>query len=170
MANLPIQIVDDNDQPVGGATIFEAQDQGLYHRIARVMVEDPQGRILLQKRQSNKRTYPNCWDNSASGHVDLGETYEEAAAREMFEEIGVKGFPLVEAKYYQTEHTFNNLLLRRFNKLFTIVIPADTPTVLQEEEVSEIAWFTKDELHKLIADHPNNVSDGLIEAYNRLYI
>lgn len=169
MSHPPIQIVDDKDQPVGSATVFEAQDQGLYHRIARVMIEDPRRRVLLQKRQATKLTYPDCWDNSASGHVDFGETYEQAAARELYEEMGIKGFPLMETKYYQTEHVFNGLVLRRFNKLYTTTVPAETPIMIQDEEVSEAAWFTIAEVNNLITNYPDKVSDGLIEAFRQLY-
>ena len=45
-----IQIVDEHDQPVGAASMDEAQTKGLWHRIVRVMVEDGQGHVLLQLR------------------------------------------------------------------------------------------------------------------------
>ena len=44
----PIQIVDEKDQPLRGGTLDEVQLGGLWHRIARVMVSDTQGNVLLQ--------------------------------------------------------------------------------------------------------------------------
>lgn len=50
---------------------------------ASVIVEDKQGRILLQLRADN-----HCW-GYAGGSVELDEEVEEAAKRELFEETGL---------------------------------------------------------------------------------
>ena len=50
---------------------------------ASVILEDSQGRILLQKRSDN-----HCW-GYAGGSVELDEVVEEAAKRELFEETGL---------------------------------------------------------------------------------
>jgi isopentenyldiphosphate isomerase len=44
----------------------------------------------LQKRSSRKRIQPGKWDSSVGGHVDPGESYEQAAERELAEELGVQ--------------------------------------------------------------------------------
>jgi 8-oxo-dGTP pyrophosphatase MutT (NUDIX family) len=46
------------------------------------------GKILLQRRKDN-----DCWSDHG-GSVELGETLEEAAARELFEETGLKALKL----------------------------------------------------------------------------
>ena len=46
-------------------------------------------RILLQKRASVKKVFPNHWDVSVAGHVGAGEKIEVAAIREVHEEIGL---------------------------------------------------------------------------------
>jgi 8-oxo-dGTP pyrophosphatase MutT (NUDIX family) len=46
------------------------------------------GRILLARRAPHKRTYPCLW-SFPGGHVEAGESLEEALARELLEEIGV---------------------------------------------------------------------------------
>ncbi len=50
---------------------------------ASVIVEDAQGRILLQKRADN-----HCW-GYPGGSVELDEVVEEAARRELLEETGL---------------------------------------------------------------------------------
>lgn len=50
---------------------------------ASVIVEDSQGRILLQKRTDN-----HCW-GYAGGSVELDEPVEDAAKRELLEETGL---------------------------------------------------------------------------------
>lgn len=154
-----ILVVDEDDRPIGSATKKEAIHSGNFHRISRVMLHHPDGKILLQKRTSNV-VFPNCWDNSASGHVDEGEDYLVAAKREMLEEIGVKDIDLEEVDYYKREEDFGDHVLRRFNKLYKGTIDF-TPTDLGLDEVSEVRWFSLKEIKDLIEDHPDEVTGGL---------
>ena len=55
---------------------------------ASVIVEDADGRILLQLRSDN-----HCW-GYAGGSVELDETVEDAARRELFEETGLTAHSL----------------------------------------------------------------------------
>ncbi|MDD5251824.1 MAG: NUDIX domain-containing protein [Patescibacteria group bacterium] len=84
-------VVDENDQVVGEAPVEEAHARGFWHRIAAVYLFDEQGRILVQRRADDGRL-----DHSAAGHVDVGESYLEAARRELAEELGVKDVNLEE--------------------------------------------------------------------------
>ncbi len=169
MSDILIQIVDENDQPVGAATGSEAWTNGLIHRIARIMVEDLRGRVLLQKRSSNSTLYPSCWDNSAAGHVDEGESYEIAANREASEEIGLKNVKLEAIGYYRSSDHYQNKILNRFNKVYRVVIDPDTIFKVDPGEVSEVRWFTIDEVKKLIADHPDQVTDGILQVFENFY-
>ena len=85
-----LPIVDESDEPIGAAARHEIHQKGLLHRAAHVLVFDPKGRIYLQKRSAAKDTHPLKWTCSASGHVDPGETYLEAAGRELMEELGLE--------------------------------------------------------------------------------
>jgi isopentenyldiphosphate isomerase len=164
-----ITIVDENDQPAGAATMNEAHQKGLIHRIVRVMVEDGQGNLLLQKRVPDATLYPGCWDNSSAGHVDEGESYEVAARRELKEEIGVDDVVLAELGYYQTHGRYKERILNRFTKTYKTVLPADTRFRLQPEEVAAVQWFTLAKAKRLAAEHPDQVTDGLIEVIERFY-
>lgn len=166
---IPIQIVDENDKPVGAASIDAARRRGLIHRIVRVMVEDTDGRILLQMRNATRETYPNCWDNSAAGHVDEGESYLDAALRELKEEIGIAGFDLQEILTYRTHRSHRGLKLNRFNKLYKVVVPPQTMFKIQKEEVADAKWFSLEEIKKMIREQPEKVSDGLAEAFEKYY-
>jgi GrpB-like predicted nucleotidyltransferase (UPF0157 family)/ADP-ribose pyrophosphatase YjhB (NUDIX family) len=58
-------------------------------RFAGVILVDPRGWILLQERDEHPRIDPEKWGLSG-GHVEAGETFEEAAPRELEEETGVR--------------------------------------------------------------------------------
>lgn len=61
-------------------------------RFATVILVDPAGRLLMQERDEHPVIDPECWGLSG-GHVEDGETFEDAAYRELAEETGVELAP-----------------------------------------------------------------------------
>lgn len=64
---------------------------GRIHMAVHVLVERPDGRLLLQKRSAQKRIQPGRWDTSVGGHVGAGEEIQQAVLRELEEELGIVG-------------------------------------------------------------------------------
>lgn len=82
-------VVDDHDNPTGTATRSEVHAKGLIHRAVHVFVLNRNGDLYLQKRSLHKDMNPGVWDSSVSGHLDAGESYADAAVRELGEEMGI---------------------------------------------------------------------------------
>jgi 16S rRNA (adenine1518-N6/adenine1519-N6)-dimethyltransferase len=82
-------VVDSQDRVIGAEARDYVHVNNLRHRAIHVLVLNQRGEIFLQRRSIWKDTHPGRWDSSTSGHVDAGESYEEAARRELREEIGV---------------------------------------------------------------------------------
>ncbi len=59
------------------------------HHFASVALVDSRGWILLQERDEHPAVDPECWGFPGGG-VEEGETFEEAAYRELDEETGVR--------------------------------------------------------------------------------
>jgi len=169
MPDLPIQIVDEHDKPISSATKQEAWAQGLVHRAVRVMIEDGKGNVLVQKRADGKELFPGCWDTSAAGHVDAGETYEQAMERELAEELGLTNQPLKKQGDYYIDETWKGRRMKKFCRSYKLVQPDLPPLSLPPEEVSEVRWMSIQEVKQLIADHPDHVSDGLRQVFERFY-
>lgn len=164
-----VQIVDKNDHVVRRGDQHQARLHGWTVRIARIMVEDESGEnILLQKRSLNNPLYPGRWDNSAAGHVDDGEDYLTAAKRELFEEIGIKTDHLIEVGKYYNSTKAGDYTLNQFNTVYKYVTK-DTPNKLQEKEVSEVKWFSKSELKRLVQENPELCTNGVIDVVERYY-
>lgn len=163
-----LQVVDENDVPIGEASRDEILEKNLFHRISRVMLSNSEGKILLQKR-SKHVYFPERWDHSAAGHVDGGEDYLTAAKREMVEEIGVSDINLEELAYYKNEEIVQEgLTMRRFNKLYKGQIDF-TPTNIDPSEVSEVRWFSLDEIRDMIKNNPEEITVGLKYVIERYY-
>lgn len=81
--------VDHYDDVIGVTSRKDAHRLNLYHRAVHLYALGEKGGLILQKRSHTKDIDPGLWTVSCSGHVDRGETFEEAARREMQEELGV---------------------------------------------------------------------------------
>lgn len=84
-----LPVCDERDNVVGQATRREIHVRNLIHRAVHVVILDHFGRVCLQRRSPLKDRYAGWWDVSVGGHVGVGETYAEAARREMAEEMGI---------------------------------------------------------------------------------
>ncbi len=82
-------VVDEHDRVLGVAPRRQVHGDNLRHRAVHILVFDKAGEVFLQKRSRGKDRHPLRWDSSAAGHVDAGEEYDEAAHRELQEELGV---------------------------------------------------------------------------------
>ena len=135
------EIVDEHDAVIGTARRSECHgNPQLIHRVAHVLVFDQQGRLLLQKRSLNKDVQPGKWDTSVGGHLDPGETYEEAAAREMFEELGLVDLPLTFLHAYQMRSDFES------ENVATFTTCHDGPFHFSTREIDEVRFWTLQEI------------------------
>jgi len=86
--------VDAEDRPIGPKPRDVIHVNNLRHRAVHIFLFNRRGELFLQKRSSWKDKNPGLWDSSAAGHVDAGESYAAAAARETREELGADPGPL----------------------------------------------------------------------------
>ncbi len=82
-------VVDEQDQVTGQAERGKVHAEGLLHRAVHMFVFNKAGELYLSLRSHLKDTHPGCWGSSAAGHLDAGESYADAAVRELDEELKV---------------------------------------------------------------------------------
>jgi len=87
-------VVDDQDVVLRAEPRDTVHVNNLLHRAVHMILLNSKNHVLLQKRSIWKDRNPGLWDSSAAGHVDSGETYREAALRELREELGIPSPPL----------------------------------------------------------------------------
>jgi len=119
---------------------------------ASVIVEDREGRILLQKRKDD-----GTWAYSG-GSVEIDEYTEEAASRELSEETGLIAKKLDLLGVFsgkEMHHIYPNG--DEVSDIDIVYLCKDYEGELkkQEEEVSELKFFSPDELSGLELSHVN---------------
>ncbi len=86
-------LVDESGQVVGKATRGECHNGSrLLHPVVHLHVFNSRGEVYLQKRPDWKDIQPGKWDTAVGGHIDDGESPEEALQREVREELGITDF------------------------------------------------------------------------------
>ena len=96
------------------------------------------GRVLLGLRASHRRNRPSCWD-TIGGHVEPGETADQALIRELQEEIGIT--PTTFAHFTTIETTESDGVSPALWHLFSVTgWDGGDPTIANDEH-SEIRWF-----------------------------
>jgi len=156
-----VQIVDEHNNEIAAVSRRIMREQQLIHRASYILVFNQADELFVQQRTLTKDIYPGFYDIAAGGVVQAGESYEESARRELFEELGVADTPLDPCfdHYYADD---NN---RVWGRIFRC--RHDGPFILQKEEVQDGAFMPVD---RIFAMHTreNFTPDG-IEILKRLY-
>ena len=142
-------VVDESDRVIRQAPRRLVHANGWLHRAVHVLVFNKAGQLFLQKRSMTKDTSPGLWDSSSSGHLDAGEDYDQAASRELAEEIGLKPKdpPKRWIRIEACEETG-----AEFVWVYRVV--SEGPFILCPEEIERGEWIDCQELARRIAGHP----------------
>jgi 8-oxo-dGTP pyrophosphatase MutT (NUDIX family) len=108
---------------------------------ARTVVLDEQGRLLLIQRSDNHR-----WAIPA-GAMELGESMEECAVRELWEETGLRATSLTPYAFY-TAYTYTNQYEHTYQQvLMTFVVHSwEGELIRQTDESVDAGFFPLDAL------------------------
>ena len=153
-------IVDDSDQVIGQATRGEVHARKLLHRAVHVFVLNKRGDLLLQQRSMFKDAHPGVWDSSVAGHLDAGEDYQNAAVRELGEEMGItaEAPPEEIARIAPSADTgWEHVRLYRTRYDGAVRFPA--------AEVMAAVWFPRTEIEAWIAARPEDFASGFIACW-----
>ena len=121
-------------------------DPRLVHRAAHVVVLHPDGTgIFLQKRSMKKDIQPGKWDTAVGGHLMPGENFEQAARRELGEELGIhtdeRLSKILEYKVRNEKESENV-------EVFCLV--SGGPFHIQKSELDSVEYFSFEDLKKCL--------------------
>ena len=163
-----LTLVDENDQPIAIGDRKEAWAKGYYTRNIRIVLRDENGRMLSQKRSMKKDLYPGMWTVAAGGHVDEGETWDEAALREMEEEIGVST-PLKLIGDFSFKNDEDDKKVRQIIHVYEGIIDSSMQFNLEGDEVEATKWYRLDELRTAMQQTPDIFTPSFREVIERFY-
>lgn len=155
-----VVVVDEDDNIIGAEHMMDAIEKSMIRRASRVYVFNESGKLLVQQR-SEKVLKPLMLDQSAAGHVDEGESYEQAAYRELEEELGIKGLELelVVTSFRTTDF---------YNAIYRVTVPDDTEINFDHEEIQQVIWYDIETLNNEINSEPEKFTPAFKEAWAAL--
>ncbi len=116
---------------------------GMYHLVSDIILEHTDGTYLIMQRDPALE-YGGMWEATAGGSALAGETAEECALRELYEETGIRADG---AEEYTTgiSEEFRCIFAE-----FRAVTDCDKNSVrLQPSETVSFRWVTKQELGEI---------------------
>ena len=134
-------IVTENGEVIGCRTrAYCHSGSFVLHPVVHLHVLNSAGNLYLQKRADNKDVQPGKWDTSVGGHIDFGETVEQALYREVREELGILNFEPVFMIRYKFTSDVESELVNSFYTLYDGEINPDAG------EISEGRFWTFSEI------------------------
>lgn len=129
-----------------------AHRDGRLHGTAHIWLtrksDSGQTEVLVQKRSSEKESYPDCYDISCAGHLQAGDEFESGAVRELEEELGLtvekSRLEFVGWNRDCTESSVHGrpYLDEELAKVYVLRMDVEPEQLrLQKEEVEEVRWM-----------------------------
>lgn len=162
MADEEVALYDDSGRVSGSAPRSLMRARNLRHAASSVVVRDALGRVYLHRRTVTKDVYPGLLDFAAGGVVLAGEEPAAGAVREVEEELGVAGVPLVDlgaVDYADAKSRY---------RAFRYVTTWHGPIRWQAEEVSWGEWVSLAELVGRIDDEPDSLVPDSVAVWSSI--
>lgn len=152
-----VDIVDADNKVVGTVDVETAHTERLMHRVVGIFVYDRNGSLFLQSGNKFQKI-----DLSVGGHVQAGESYAQAAQRELKEELGLD----IEIAHVSTFLP----KVAHFNHYWAIYIATAPPNwnFVETEEVQSVTKMETLEIIKMLGDQPDLFTHGFKNAFEEL--
>ena len=156
-------LVNEEGETIGKATRRECHNGSkLLHPVVHLHILNETGELYLQKRSVNKDIQPGKWDTAVGGHVDYGETIEEALRREVHEELGVTNFTPQFITRYVFESAIERELVNTFRTIYNGEIHPDA------EELECGRFWSIEEIKKSLGK--NIFTPNFEQEFQRLFV
>ncbi|GAB4148836.1 MAG: hypothetical protein OHK0017_11970 [Patescibacteria group bacterium] len=128
------------------------------------IIFNSKGQVFIQKRAAHKKLFPNCWDLSAGGRLEEGESVWQALDREIQEETGWKLRNIVaEVDVFDWETEKEGQLVKYREMDFLVEVEGDlSQPRIEAENFSEARWISRHEINILNENKQDIVEEDTI--------
>ena len=151
---IPVQLVDEQDTPLGTMEKMEAHRLPALHRAVSVLVVNSAGEWLLHQRANDKYHSAGVWTNACCTHPYPGEEHADAARRRLKEEMGLEangGLTAIFDFVYRAK-VDEELTEYEYDRVYTLI--SDEQPRPDPEEVMEFQYIGREELIEDMERHP----------------
>lgn len=175
-------VTEDNEPTKHGIVRAEMRLKNLWHRATYILVlvkdrksnknktDKDETLVLVQRRSLIKDYCPGKLDPTPGGVVGFGESYQENAEREVFEEMGVdvtKGNPQGNTMKQLFTFSYQDEKVRVWGDFYEVCYYGSVHELtIQEEELEEVMVLSMEELKARILEMPQDFLPDACHAMN----
>jgi isopentenyldiphosphate isomerase len=141
-----VEEVDANATVLRIVTRAQMRAERLRHRSVFIVVRSHTGKLLIHRRALTKDFCPGWWDMCVGGVVGVGEDWDDAAERELAEELGVVGLPL----RYLGAGSYTDDMVKTVGRCYEVV--TDGPFEFADGEIIDAEWIDLADLDTLVVE------------------
>lgn len=140
-----VEVVDLSGAVTGLVTRREMREHSLCHRSVFVAVVSQSGQLLVHRRAETKDVWPGWWDVAVGGVCAPGEQWDNAAHREVAEELGLDNVSLTRLGTGVYVDDTVSLVAAVF------LCETEGPFRFADGEITEAHWVSKGELNEWLS-------------------
>jgi isopentenyldiphosphate isomerase len=164
MADHLVDVVNSNDEIIGQDMKNQKIAKDFISRVVAIFLLDGEDKMILCRRSDKKTNAAGLYDLAAFGNVMAGESYEQAANRELKEELDIESELKMLDKFYQEVHNDNKIY-----KIFCGVFlgKTDKPLTLNHELV-EVKKMAIEDVKNDLKANSQNYCPGFVNDFKQV--
>lgn len=153
-----IDVVDHSDTPIGKIPRGLVFEERASFRVAHDLIFNSHGELLIQQIASTRNRHPGYWGSSVAAYMFAGESYESAANRRLFEELGVRTVAL----HYLGKLSMSDEGCLKFIAVFAGT--SDGPFTFDHSQIESLEFVSLSRLHELIQTGSRRFTPTFLEV------
>ena len=136
------EVIDREGNTIAIVSRKEIKEKKLRHKAAFIILKNSKNQYFVAQRSRTKKTYPLKWAFGAGGAVMANESFDDAARRELEEELGIK-----EKVEYLFDFPFDSEEIHYLAKVYETNF--DKEVIIDNREYEQGRWARVEEIFNM---------------------